>query len=267
MGGWCGDHVQFRDKDLFADFKDASWMALFLYGITGRTLDAKQVRLFEGLWVLCTSYPDVRIWNNRVAALAGTARSTATLGLSAATAVSEAIIYGHRPLMAAMQFLLEVRGWTREGAPLQRLLSERLERVGSPESGRPGAGTDRQVARLPGYGRPIAGRDERIPVVLEFAQGLGYGNGEAVKLAFAVEQALKDSGSPLRMNVAALMAALAIDQGLQVREYYHYVTLCFSAGALPCYIDALHQPEGSFFPLRCTTIQYHGRAHRRWRAA
>ena len=43
----------------------------------------------HALWVN-TSYPDARIWNNRVAALAGSARSTGNLGVSAALAVSEA---------------------------------------------------------------------------------------------------------------------------------------------------------------------------------
>ena len=51
-----------------------------------------------------TSYPDARLWNNRVAALAGTARSTGTLGIAAALAVSEAKIYGGAHNLRAANF-------------------------------------------------------------------------------------------------------------------------------------------------------------------
>ena len=99
--------VIFRGKDLFRDLNNLPWMGLLLYGITGRIPDDKQIRLFEGIWTLCTSYPDPRIWNNRVAALAGTVRSTAALGISAATAVSEASLYGRRPDIRAVDFLYQ----------------------------------------------------------------------------------------------------------------------------------------------------------------
>src|SRR5919108_6452472 len=75
-----GERVVFRGKDLFHDLKDLSWMALLLYGITGRIPDERQVRLFNGFWTLCTSYPEPRIWNNRVAALAGNVKKQGTLG-------------------------------------------------------------------------------------------------------------------------------------------------------------------------------------------
>src|SRR5919106_230924 len=71
MGAWFpGERVVLRGKDLFHDLKDLSWMALLLFGITGRIPDERQVRLFEGIWALSTSFPEPRLWNNRVAALA-----------------------------------------------------------------------------------------------------------------------------------------------------------------------------------------------------
>lgn len=111
MGAWFPEEgrVVFRGKDLFHELKDLSWMALLFYGMTGRIFNEKQMRLFEGIWTLCTSYPEPRIWNNRIAALAGTTRSTATLAISAATAVSEATIYGHRPIVQAIDFYLGLR--------------------------------------------------------------------------------------------------------------------------------------------------------------
>lgn len=265
MGAWFpGERVVFRGQDLFHDLKDLAWMALLLCGITGRSPDERQVRLFEGIWALSTSFPEPRLWNNRVAALAGTSRSTGTLGVSAAIAVSEAIIYGHRPLMAAMDFLLYIKNRLDNGADLYQLLNEEFDKAKASNRGHPGSGKNRQVAMIPGYGRPLIHKDERIQPLMQLAKELGYADGPVVKLAFQVEQALLQSGRNLHMNVAALMAALAADQGLTPRQFYYYVILCFTAGIIPCAIDASRQPAGTFFPLRCNRIQYEGNPRRLW---
>ena len=99
----------FRGKDLLNDLCDLPWMGLLLYGITGRILSPNQIELFEGIWVLSSSYPDPRLWNNRVASLAGTARSTASLGVGAAIAVSEASIYGGRPVIRSVDFIKRLK--------------------------------------------------------------------------------------------------------------------------------------------------------------
>jgi hypothetical protein len=66
------------------------------------------------------------------------------------------------------------------------------------------------------------------------------------------------------MNIAAFSAALAADQGLSSHEHYCYLTLGFSGGMFPCYIDALKKAEGTFFPLTCDRIQYEGKPRRTW---
>ena len=59
-----------------------NWVELYAFGITGLRLSPPQVKVLNALFVL-TSYPDPRLWNNRVAALAGSARSTGALGVAA----------------------------------------------------------------------------------------------------------------------------------------------------------------------------------------
>jgi len=249
MGAWFpGERVVFRGKDLFRELRDVNWMTLLLYGITGRMLDEKQVRLFEGFWRICTSYPDPRLWNNRIAALAGTARSTAALAIGAATAVSEASIYGRRPDIRAIDFLFRAQQQLDRGTDLEELVSLEM----------------RQYRGIAGYGRPIIRDDERIGPLMALAEELGFSAGPYVKLAFAVEKALLRGRWRLHMNVLALGAALAADQGLSRQEFYQFLVLCFSAGMFPCYADALSKPEGSFFPLRCERLKYRGIARRRW---
>lgn len=249
MGAWFpGERVVFRGKDLFHDLKDLSWMGLLLYGITGRIFDQKQVRLFEGIWTLCTSYPDPRLWNNRVAALAGTTRSTAALAISAANAVSEASIYGLRPGIRGIDFFLRMQEQLHQGYELEELVGMELEKY----------------KRILGYGRPIIGKDERIEPLMALAEALGLSEGLYVKLAFAVEQILLRHRGHLGMTSAALKAALAADQGLSRQEYYQFLALSFSAGMFPCYSDAINKVAGTLFPLRCNRIAYAGHARRGW---
>jgi len=66
------------------------------------------------------------------------------------------------------------------------------------------------------------------------------------------------------MNISTLMGAMCADQGLTPRQYYHYITLCFSAGIMFCARDAENNPEGSFFPCRCESIDYQGPGMRDW---
>lgn len=251
MGAWFpGERVVFRGKDLFRELGESSWMGLLLYGITGRRFDAQQLRLFEGIWTLCTSYPDPRLWNNRVAALAGTARSTAALAVSAANAVSEASLYGRRPDIRAIDFLLRTQSRLDAGADLETLVREELTRHRG----------------ILGYGRPLVRRDERIQPVMALAEKLGFADGVYVRLAFAVERVLLQGRWRLQMNIAATLAGLAADQGLSRSEYYQFMVLSFSAGMFPCYTDALDKAEGAFFPLRCERIDYGGAERRRWKS-
>ena len=68
------------------------------------------------------------------------------------------------------------------------------------------------------------------------------------------------------MNIAAVCAALLADEGLKPEEFYHMATLAFTAGAMPCFIDGDKKEEGSFLPLRATSICYiGGNGSRSWR--
>ena len=111
-----GERVVFRGHDLHASLKDMDWLELYLFGITGRRFTPQQMKVFHALWTY-TSYPDARLWNNRVAALAGTTRSTGNLGISAAVAISEAHIYGGGVVLRISEFLQRAPnrscGWLR----------------------------------------------------------------------------------------------------------------------------------------------------------
>jgi hypothetical protein len=240
--------VVFRGKDLHGELGGLPWMGLIYYGVTGRLPEARQIRLFEGIATLCTSYPDPRLWNNRIAALAGTSRSTAALGIGAAIAATEASIYGYRPIIRSIDFLYRTQNGLEQGGDLENLLIVE----------------QRKHRTIPGYGRPLRSQDERIGPILDLASSLGFADGKYLRLAFRIEEILLRGPLRLRMNIAILLAALAAEQGLSCREYYLLRILSYCGGMIPCYLDAATQPEGTFFPLRCGRIDYAGSPPRAW---
>jgi len=242
-----GERVAFRGADLHRDLKGIDWVELYLFGITGRRFTPAQVRLLHMIWVH-TSYPDARIWNNRVAALAGTARSSSTLAISAALAVSEAQIYGRGVDFEAIAFLIETRQLLDQGAALADCVRAQLD----------------SHRRIAGYGRPIVNGDERIAPTMALAAELGFDKGRHISLAFEIEDYLVASRHRMKMNYGALAAALGADLGLSPREFILFTYPAFLAGMPPCYIEASENPEGALFPIPCEGIKYEGREKRPW---
>jgi len=242
MGGWSLEgKAVLRGKDIFTELNDKTWMEYLLYAATGKE-STKIARLVEATWVICTSFPDPRIWNNRVAALAGTARSSGALGAAGAVAVSEATIYGLKPIKGALDFLLRAEKRLDEGESLESIIRSELKEFRS----------------VYGYGRPLVKGDERIEPMMAFARSIGCGDGKYVKLAFQVDEYLSNSRYKYEINGGALCAALLADEGLSPMDIYHMATFTFTAGAMPCFIDALNQQEGCFFPLRTARLNYTG---------
>ncbi len=242
-----GDRTIFRGCNLHTDLKDADWMDLYVFGITGRRYAPGQLRLMNALWVY-TSYPDPRLWNNRVAALAGSARSTGNLGVSAALAVSEAHIYGRGNEVQAINFYLSAQRRLAAGETLAECIGDEM------------AAHD----RIAGYGRPLINADERIAPTMALAASLGLDDGPHVRLAYAVESFLLDSGRNLRMNYGGLVSAYGADLGFSPTEFYLFMFPSFLAGMQPCFIEALERPEGSLFPLSCDRVMYEGIPRRPW---
>jgi hypothetical protein len=245
-----GSHVIFRGKDLHADLKDMDWMELYVFGITGRRLSSEQLRLLHSVWTY-TSYPDVRLWNNRVAALAGSSRSTGNLGVAAALAVSEASIYGRGIDMRAIDFLLRTQKSLQAGGALEDCVRVELD-------------AHRSIA---GYGRPLINGDERNQHMMALAEKLGMNKGPYLQLAFDIENLLFSGRWRMKMNYAGLVAALIADLGFSPREYYLFLFPAFLAGMQPCLIEASERPEGTLYPISCNDILYDGPSSRPWRKA
>jgi len=248
MGAWFpGKKVMFRNKDLHRDLKDMEWMELYLFSITGRTFSPEEMKVFHAMWMY-TSFPDPRLWNNRVAALAGTTRSTATLALASGVAVSEASIYGHRPNTRTIDYFLRTKAKLDNGAQLIDCIKDEFKKYRT----------------IFGFGRPLNRDDERNPHFLEVLAETGMIDGPHLKIALETEKLLLAGRWRMRANLTGLAGAVAADIGLSPREHHLFLTPCFIAGMPPCYLDTREKPEGTFFPVKCDDIHYQGVEKRSW---
>ncbi len=242
-----GSHAIFRGQNLHTELKDMSWFELYLFGVTGRRFSSNQLDLLQALWSY-TSYPDARIWNNRVAALSGTVRSTGNLGVSAALAVSEAAIYGRSIDVRAIDFLFRTKKALDLGKDLASCVRSELKRYRG----------------LAGYGRPIASGDERLEPILSLARSLGLDKGSYLNVAYQIRDFLVAERWRLHINFGAVAAALSADVGLSTTEYYQFGFSAFLAGMYPCYNEATEKPEGATFPIACENVDYKGENIRKW---
>lgn len=244
---WPGTRAVFRGQDLHRDLAGIGWMDLFLLGITGRRFAANALRLLDGMWAL-TAYPDTRLWNNRVAALAASARSLPSLGLAAGIAASDARVFGGGPAFFSIDFFLRAGERRRAGDDVETLVAAELA----------------ERRRILGYGRPMSSTDERLPPLLALAAREGLADGEHLRLALDVEQALLRRQPFLKLNYAGATAALAADLGLTARQYQLYNVFKTMAGMPPCVVEAAEKPEGALMPVPCANVVYEGHSRRSW---
>lgn len=244
-----GERAVFRGKDLHKDLHELGWFELYLLGICGKRFRKSELRLLDMVCKI-TSYPDARLWNNRVAALAGSARSTSTLGISGALAMTEAQLFGIQAAQMCGDFLLRAQQQLEDGKTLSEIIKREIS----------------LHKYIKGFGRPMAmaEQDERFPAILQVYQEENIELGEYVQLVLKLDQCMQEMGMPLRANYAALGAAIPLDAGLTLSQVACYLYVYMLAGIPPCYLEALERPEGCTFPISCAQVKYVGPPLKPW---
>lgn len=244
---WPGSHAIFRGHDLHRELADSDWLGLYVLGLLGRPCSEAEIRLLHGMCCV-SSYPDSRLWNNRIGALAATTHSSPMLGLAAGIAATEAGIYGGGPGVRANGFFHRAGAAVHAGQDIADFVHAEM-----------------RVRRIYGYGRPINSHDERLPSLRALAESLGFADGLHYRLAFAVEEILlRDYRPSLKLNFAGLTAALGVDLGFNARQYQLFNSLKTMAGIPPCILEAGEKPVGAIYPLTCAQVNYTGVAPRPW---
>jgi len=243
-----GVGAEFRGLDMLVEFKDWNWLSTFYFSVSGKKLSQPAEDFINGIYCMCFSYPDARIWNNGIASMSATTRSTAQLGVGAGNAVSEADFYGGRPVMKAVDFMLRATEKLNSGVSIENILEQEK--------------ADRKI--LYGYGRPIVARDERVAPAINLLKELGLFDRKHIQVALSMERYLENNASEFRLNICGVFAAFCADEGMTPHEVYYILTVCYSIGMLASYVDVLEKPEGHFFPFECDAINYQGMKERKW---
>lgn len=246
-GANIGEHVVFRGKNLHVDFHTSSWMYVYLYGVCATVFTPRQERILDKIFTY-TSYPDIRIWNNRVAALAGSFRSSVYLGVAAALATSDAKIYGGGINARAALFINKVAHLVENGEDIAETIQKELH-------------DNRSIA---GFGRPISSKDERIEPLLNIIKEENLECTKYLNAVHKIQAWLDDNRYRLKANYAAFAVAIAMDVGLSPEQFYHYGFTSFLAGMMPCYIQEKSKTAGTLMPLRCDEIVYEGPELIKW---
>jgi len=244
-GFFPGQGARVRGRPLHSHCAERGWFDLYLLALTGRQFSPEAIEMLETVCTY-TSYSDPRIWNNRIAALAGSSRASPALAIGAAIAASDAHIYGLGPVMECYDFL--VAHARKDDAGLGQAVREHRARQ----------------LRFGGYGRPIIAEDERIAPLMVRACRLGLADGPAVTAAFRLERILAAEGLPIRMNYGALVAAFCADVGLDRSACAAFTATLFLGGMPPVWKEATDKPTGVLFPIPVSMVEYHGHTPRKW---
>lgn len=238
---------------LFDELMDGAhrWSQLVSLSVSGRMPSLDEAALIEVLW-MCGAFPDPRIWCNQVSALAGTMRCTPVAGALLGTLASEALRYGPLASYHASRALRALRQRVTEGARL----SELLEALPRDEAGAP---------QLPGFVRPIAHGDARMPAMARAMETLGIAAGEHLRLALEIDRLLRardGAHDSQHLNAGGFFSAVLLDLGYSPDESQQLQAVMMLVGASACYRDAVGRPAESFLPLRCSDVRYTGPAPR-----
>ena len=248
-GGWkIGEKIECHGLDLMEDVVGKfSYMQLVILNATGRLASKNMAEWFEAIHI-CMSWPDSRIWCNRVGALGGSSGAgtvaTACAGILAADSAS----YGTRPIKGGVELIKRASDSVGAGVSVEEFVSREVQAKG----GKP---------HLMGYARPVVKGDERIIVLESLAAKLGFKRGPHLELAYAVEAILdRDFGESMNMN--GYVSAFITDNGYTAEEMYRICSNVVTSGVVASSVDFADRKQGSFSPIHVGDIIYSGIAPR-----
>ena len=249
-GGWkIGEGVQCGGFDMMEDLVGkTSYMQVVVLNATGKLPTKNLADWLEAVHI-CLSWPDPRIWCNRIGALAGTSRTSCVAASTLGVLAAESSSYGIKPLISGVEFIQHAYREVSKGLSVPEFITEEVKKY----AGKP---------YLMGYVRPIAKGDERIPAMEAVTKNLGFEIGEHLKLAYQIEAELNAKYDET-MNINGYMSAFLSDQGYSSTETHRIFSSLVISGVTACYTDTVDRVEGGFSPLKTAEIAYKGAALRK----
>lgn len=253
-GGWkIGLGVKNCGFDMMEDLVGThSYMQVVVLNATGKMPERRLADWIEANHI-CLSWPDPRIWCNRIGAIAGSVRTGSVAATTLGTLAADAKSYGIKPLIQGAELIQRALSYIESGKSATDFVDLELKKF----KGKP---------HIMGYARPIAKGDERIPAMEKVTKNLKFKLGPHLKLAYQIEQVLLDRFGE-SMNINGYMSAFLSDQNYSPYEIYQIYSVLVFSGVTACFVDSLEKPKGSFSPEFVSDINYTGKPKRQLPAA
>jgi citrate synthase len=244
-GGWkIGQKIECHGLDLMEDVVGKlSYMQLVILNATGRLESKEMAAWFESIHI-CLSWPDSRIWCNRVGSLGGSVGANTVASVCAGVMAADSTSYGPRTIMAGIDLIVRAYESVKSGSDVEQFVADEVKSKG----GKP---------FLMGYARPVVRGDERIVVLEKNTALLGFQRGGHLDIAYQIESIL-DRNFGESMNLNGYISAFVSDHGFSALEIYRICSVIVSSGVAACHVNNVDERHGSFAPLQIQDIEYIG---------
>ena len=244
-GGWqVGSGIATHGYSLLDDIHgQCSVFQVIVLNVTGRLPERRLADFLEGLFI-CLSWPDARIWCNKIGAFSAMTRSTATAAVAAGGLAGNSTMYGPGTVPAVDGFLRSAHQFVvKDGGSIEDFISKHGYRGGR--------------LYAPGFSRPLARGDKRIERMRDYAAELGYETGTYETLANDIAAHLGErEGEDL--NLSGYFTAFMYDRGYSMQELMGITAWCISTGVYAAYFEQISRPPEAFLSLRVSDINYTG---------
>jgi len=244
-GGWTmGEGIMSHGYSLLDDIHgNATIHQVMVLNITGRLPERRLSEWIDGFFI-CLSWPDPRIWCNKIGVYSALNRSSIIAAIAAGGLAGDSRMYGAGTVRAVGQFLdLAYEQIIKNMEPITSFFENFAYEQGK--------------LKAPGFARPLAKGDERIPAMCRLTRKLGYEIGAYMQMVIDMEAYLiKHEGEG--MNLAGYYVAFMMDQGYTIEEIEGIAAFCVVGGVYASYFEYINQSPNAFLPLQVEDIDYVG---------
>lgn len=248
-GGWrVGVGIETHGYSLLDDIHGkCSLFQVMIMNVTGKLPERRLADMVEGLFI-CSSWPDARIWCNKLGAFSAATRTSATAAIAAGGLAGDSKLYGAGAGRAIDAFInsayqhINVEKWS-----VGDFIETYAYKYGK--------------LQAPGFARPLAKGDERVVAMRHHANELGYSTGPFESLANLVEDYLSAKEGE-GLNSAGYFVVFMKDQGFTIEQIMGIGAWAISTGVYASYFEYIDQAPEVFLPLKVDDIDYAGPAIR-----
>ncbi len=233
-------HKQFAELTERATYGQLQFLA-----VAGRMPTAAEERLLDAM-TGSTTYGDPRLWFLSTARWAASMRAPVGAAFSAAVSVVDSRVFGGYATFLVSTYMQEAVRRLVEGTATVRKLVDEAEAKG---------------AMIPGFGRPLVRRDERVAILLDIHERLGFSRGPHLELALDLEQELL-ARKDIALNCGGFVSAVLSDLGFSPRQINVLALMHFLPSILAAICEGYDKPPAEFLPQACEDVQYEGPVYR-----